>query len=36
MGAVKTATDGYALGFVLLGGVAFLCLAVLGAVRRPR
>jgi NNP family nitrate/nitrite transporter-like MFS transporter len=35
MGAVKTATGGYALGFVLLGLVAFVCLAVLGAVRRP-
>lgn len=36
MGAVKTATGGYALGFVLLGAVAFVCLAVLGALRRPR
>jgi NNP family nitrate/nitrite transporter-like MFS transporter len=36
MGTVKTATGGYALGFVLLAAVAFLCLAVLGVVRRPR
>ena len=34
MGAVKTATGGYALGFVLLGVVAFACLFVLGVVRR--
>jgi NNP family nitrate/nitrite transporter-like MFS transporter len=34
MGIVKSATDGYALGFVLLAAVAFACLAVLAAVRK--
>jgi NNP family nitrate/nitrite transporter-like MFS transporter len=41
MGMVKTATGGYALGFVLMAMVGFACLAVLiglrvGAPRRPR
>ena len=39
MGIVKSATGGYALGFVLLAAVAVLCLAVLarlaGGARRP-
>jgi MFS transporter, NNP family, nitrate/nitrite transporter len=36
MGVVKSATGGYAIGFVLLAAVALACLAVLAAVRdRP-
>jgi len=35
MGAVKSATGGYGLGFVLMGLVAAICLLVVGAVR-PR
>ena len=34
MGAVKGATGGYALGFVLMAAVAAACLAVLAALRR--
>jgi NNP family nitrate/nitrite transporter-like MFS transporter len=36
MGVVKSATGGYALGFVLMGLVAVACLVVLGAVRPAR
>jgi NNP family nitrate/nitrite transporter-like MFS transporter len=36
MGIVKSATGGYALGFVLLSGVAVTCLAVLRNVDRTR
>jgi MFS transporter, NNP family, nitrate/nitrite transporter len=35
MGVVKSATGGYALGFVLMALVAAACLAVLAAVRPP-
>jgi MFS transporter, NNP family, nitrate/nitrite transporter len=35
MGVVKSATGGYALGFVLMAAVALICLAVLAAIR-PR
>ena len=35
MGVVKSATGGYALGFVLMALVALACLAVLGALRGP-
>jgi MFS transporter, NNP family, nitrate/nitrite transporter len=36
MGAVKSATGGYALGFVLMALVALACLIVLGALRVPQ
>jgi NNP family nitrate/nitrite transporter-like MFS transporter len=36
MGVVKSATGGYALGFVLMALVAGACLVVLGALTRPR
>jgi NNP family nitrate/nitrite transporter-like MFS transporter len=36
MGIVKSATDGYALGFALMALVAVACLVVLGALRVPR
>jgi NNP family nitrate/nitrite transporter-like MFS transporter len=36
MGVVKSATGGYALGFVLMATVAAACLAVLGALRTPQ
>jgi biotin transporter BioY len=36
MGAVKGATGGYALGFVLLAAVAGGCLAVLAGLTKPR
>jgi NNP family nitrate/nitrite transporter-like MFS transporter len=36
MGIVKSATGGYALGFVLMALVAVACLAVLRAVTRPQ
>jgi NNP family nitrate/nitrite transporter-like MFS transporter len=36
MGVVKSATDGYGLGFVLMGLVAAACLAVLHGLRAPR
>jgi NNP family nitrate/nitrite transporter-like MFS transporter len=36
MGIVKSATGGYALGFVLMALVALACLIVLGALRVPR
>jgi MFS transporter, NNP family, nitrate/nitrite transporter len=36
MGIVKSATDGYALGFVLMALVAVTCLVVLGALRVPQ
>jgi NNP family nitrate/nitrite transporter-like MFS transporter len=36
MGVVKSATGGYALGFVLMGLVAAACLAVLQGLRAPR
>ncbi len=35
MGIVKSATGGYALGFVLMALVAVACLVVLGALRGP-
>jgi NNP family nitrate/nitrite transporter-like MFS transporter len=35
MGIVKSATGGYALGFVLMARVAVACLVVLGALRAP-
>jgi NNP family nitrate/nitrite transporter-like MFS transporter len=35
MGVVKSATGGYAVGFVLMALVAFACLVVLGALRAP-
>ena len=35
MGVVKTATGGYALGFVLMAMVALACLLVLAAIRAP-
>jgi MFS transporter, NNP family, nitrate/nitrite transporter len=35
MGIVKSATGGYALGFVLMAGVAALCLVVLRALASP-
>jgi NNP family nitrate/nitrite transporter-like MFS transporter len=35
MGIVKSATGGYALGFVLMALVAVACLVVLGALRAP-
>lgn len=35
MGVVKSATGGYALGFVLMAAVALGCLIVLGALRIP-
>jgi hypothetical protein len=35
MGIVKSATGGYAVGFVLMAGVALACLAVLAALRVP-
>jgi MFS transporter, NNP family, nitrate/nitrite transporter len=35
MGIVKSATGGYALGFILMALVALACLVVLGAVRAP-
>jgi NNP family nitrate/nitrite transporter-like MFS transporter len=35
MGVVKSATGGYALGFVLMGLVALACLVVLRAIERP-
>jgi MFS transporter, NNP family, nitrate/nitrite transporter len=36
MGVVKSATGGYALGFVLMALVALGCLGVLMAMREPR
>jgi hypothetical protein len=36
MGVVKSATGGYALGFILLAGVALGCLGVLATLDRPR
>ena len=36
MGAVKSATGGYALGFVLMGLVGVACLGVLRAVSQTR
>jgi NNP family nitrate/nitrite transporter-like MFS transporter len=36
MGIVKSATDGYALGFALMALVALACLAVLAALRVPQ
>jgi NNP family nitrate/nitrite transporter-like MFS transporter len=36
MGAVKSATGGYALGFALMALVAVACLIVLGALRAPQ
>jgi MFS transporter, NNP family, nitrate/nitrite transporter len=36
MGIVKSATGGYALGFVLMSLVAGACLIVLRALRAPR
>ena len=36
MGVVKSATGGYALGFVLMALVAVACLIVLWALRPPR
>ena len=36
MGIVKSATGGYALGFVLMALVALACLIVLGALGVPR
>ncbi|HWV84207.1 MAG TPA: MFS transporter [Capillimicrobium sp.] len=36
MGGVKSATGSYALGFLLLSGVAVVALAVLGTVGRPK
>jgi hypothetical protein len=33
MGVVKTATGGYAVGFVLMGAVALACLLVLAGLR---
>jgi len=36
MGIVKSATGGYALGFVLLSVVAVTCLAVLRSLDRTR
>jgi len=36
MGVVKAATGGYALGFVLMAGVAALCLVVLAGLSRRR
>ena len=36
MGVVKSATGGYALGFILMALVALGCLAVLQTVRSPR
>ncbi len=36
MGIVKSATGGYALGFVLMALVAFACLIVLRTLRVPR
>jgi len=36
MGAVKSATGGYAVGFALMALVALACLLVLGALRVPR
>jgi MFS transporter, NNP family, nitrate/nitrite transporter len=36
MGIVKSATGGYALGFILMALVAVACLVVLGAVRAPQ
>ena len=35
MGVVKSATGGYALGFVLMAAVALGCLVVLRALRGP-
>ena len=35
MGVVKSATDGYALGFVLMALVAVVCLVLLRALRAP-
>jgi NNP family nitrate/nitrite transporter-like MFS transporter len=35
MGVVKSATGGYGLGFVLMAGVAAVCLLVLAALRAP-
>jgi NNP family nitrate/nitrite transporter-like MFS transporter len=35
MGIVKSATGGYAVGFVLMAGVALGCLVVLAALRVP-
>jgi NNP family nitrate/nitrite transporter-like MFS transporter len=35
MGIVKSATGGYGLGFVLMAGVAAVCLLVLAALRAP-
>ena len=34
MGVVRTATGGYAVGFLLMGAVALACLLVLGGGRR--
>jgi NNP family nitrate/nitrite transporter-like MFS transporter len=36
MGVVKTATGGYAVGFLLMGAVALACLLVLGGLGAPR
>ena len=36
MGVVKSATGGYAVGFILMALVAVACLIVLGALRGPR
>jgi NNP family nitrate/nitrite transporter-like MFS transporter len=36
MGVVKSATGGYAVGFILMALVAVACLIVLGALRTPR
>jgi NNP family nitrate/nitrite transporter-like MFS transporter len=36
MGVVKSATGGYAVGFLLMAVVALVCLAVLGALSRDR
>jgi NNP family nitrate/nitrite transporter-like MFS transporter len=35
MGVVKSATGGYALGFILMALVALACLLVLRALRAP-
>jgi MFS transporter, NNP family, nitrate/nitrite transporter len=36
MGVVKTATGGYAVGFLLMAAVALACLVVLGGLGAPR
>jgi hypothetical protein len=36
MGIVKSATGGYALGFLLMALVAVACLIVLGAISAPQ